>query len=1439
MSLADFATELINDAKTSSEAEETVFKLDQLKEVVLHREVALLPEVFPAAVELMTRPSVKIKKFLVKFAAESISRSAAVITDFISLYSFFVEESHDVIRRAVVVQLSRVYDKAAMAVVNMSSDKGRAATAKVMNTWDSLHTLITKCIDLISAVPSDAPGSDQFRTEILKLSEAVVYFGFPAGQHSDSGGSSAGAHGQYHKHTVADIPLNHPHMNRDAVERETEALYSKLVLWLTRGGSASSHFTSSLLFILASTVAKIVTDRPSAPRMLSSAKALTVYLAGVNRAVNSGEVTADSIDLLGRENISKSIHRLLTSAAGGASVSERADYSKLKGVLDAFDAETLSRNTAAVVSDPRKRGRAAPRPKPGPGPVAQTNAVVAPAALHLSTEDVDVSEQVHQSALAAVDQMQAKLKQKASVNAVTTAAVSAAAAVTGALAADGGDSVEFGWDIFRDISGGSTLAVQDLTQNKLISLQLQQKSEISVKSMPIMINVVENQYQNLGLFSLENYISQLVSLKLPRSRANASTLALAAAAIGSEGEDGSEVVSAVSEEETKTIRLMNALCIKLSLSLCEVVALGLKSGEADLGDVALVALRSKNSKMFVTLCIYALPGSISSLFLENPFAAPSSGSSGAGARSGLDGTNAYLFLAAAFKQVPSTVELPKPLWLFISMFLVQAETVARADYTQATAAAETAAATATTYRQRQAAIEASKITISEAAAMGDGSVLVWVDVLLQLVMAVFHREDRWRSLLGEQGIAGAGDGEADGAGRLYDQLCLVILSRLLQRRALRSLAAYFIESLPLVPMGCVRYLNMVLYMGGRLYASDQGTRDKTVRQEACSILGKLVTSYYEFTLSMERQKQREARGEEAGGEPPPPGVDKVRCDEVIRGALYSLLWCSVSSAEIDVRATATSTLTANVVPFLSATSWVLRAVYVFSVQAAVGVLGAGKLRNWVFKQRAQVPPPPEEEGLYEEGEEEVEAMEVEEEPVVKGNTKAVVEEAGGAAGATVSVVPSESDGADEDAAAVEGVEEEEEEEFVYEGPDVHFPSLLYQSLDEYDLGLSFATGGGPFVPLSMEMLLRSTQPEAEVLEAVERYTRLHLNLLLQLCLADMNLLFPVVNLYGSVTYFRQQLVFQSASTVDGVTEESKAKLQLQMKILDVVLSCTQTVFESTIHAVVQKHRQTISPAPAVPVPVVASSAMDSDAPEESSPDEPEAELPLMDAFLRDLMRYTDVFACRMVFSVLDTVYAVPVDTPVVGAKRPDTVVSEHSVRFVAEYVGRVRTSMGVDLAVDADWEEEELDECEVLARKRQRSNNRLLLLPLLVEGTSLTLADGAQEDSLALIMGLFEAKLRTALLNGYAREMLESRILPDIFRYFPPATKSGVKPAAASSADATAAAETKAVVSSFYPPDTVKRAFIKLVRFKGSPPNVLPATVAPLSKVQLLVFLHQ
>ena len=505
MSLLEFATELVNEAKLSTEAEETIFKLEQLKEVVFHREKGLISNVFSGVMELMTRSSTKIKRFLIKFASDALPLAPKIVPEYITLLGFLIDDQNDSIRKAAILQLSRVYDKVAMDVVNIKDSN----SAEI---WNTLKSIVDKVEDVLTS-------NEAMSLECLRLIEAAICFGFPSMNKAASKGSAQ--QDGLTMYSTGDIPIHHPHINRQNIEKDSEATFAKLLMWLTRGVASVGNtqaFSPAFMFALATTVAKVTIERSTSSRLLSTSKALTIYLGTLNKL--NGLNDEGNLDLIGRENISRSIKRILaiTSELGLAwNETDQTHYNKLRNALELFDTETESKRTVAVVSDPRKRGRAAAvASKPAAAVIVSTSTTSA------DNEDTEVSAQLRESAIEAVNLMEMKLKTKSALHSAHNTSGIAVTSnksnnVATTLSIDNQECVEFGYDVLSTIHNTkSVINPQDLMLSKLLTIQNNAaQSEVVVKGSSTMINVVENQYQNIGAYNLENYVTQLSNVKAP------------------------------------------------------------------------------------------------------------------------------------------------------------------------------------------------------------------------------------------------------------------------------------------------------------------------------------------------------------------------------------------------------------------------------------------------------------------------------------------------------------------------------------------------------------------------------------------------------------------------------------------------------------------------------------------------------------------------------------------------------------------------------------------------------------------------------------------------------------------------------------------------------------------------------------------------------------
>jgi Symplekin/PTA1 N-terminal len=252
-SLHDLAIDLINDAKALKNIPAKLYNLEQVKEITFHRDTSILSELAPDVINsFMVERSGAIRKFLISFAADwlMVDFSAAVPLS-LSMFGFLLaSESGDGPLRQISTELTKMYDRIVMHITGLPV-KARASGPNVADPksyWGSLRTIVSRLIDMIS---SDR--SEHLRAQSLKLAENMILFGLPAEKLSSdprlaksrpqSGDSSKGL-------SAGDIPLHHPFINRNDLEQEAESIFSKMLLWASKGGPQGHPFSPAQMALL-------------------------------------------------------------------------------------------------------------------------------------------------------------------------------------------------------------------------------------------------------------------------------------------------------------------------------------------------------------------------------------------------------------------------------------------------------------------------------------------------------------------------------------------------------------------------------------------------------------------------------------------------------------------------------------------------------------------------------------------------------------------------------------------------------------------------------------------------------------------------------------------------------------------------------------------------------------------------------------------------------------------------------------------------------------------------------------------------------------------------------------------------------------------------------------------------------------------------------------
>jgi hypothetical protein len=308
-SLLDLASDLINDAKLVSQSDKKLYKLEQVKEIIFHRDTSLIPHLLPGIFELMLDRSVAVRRFLVRLAGESLQITSDVVADVLALLSFLIVDGSEKLLESIADVLSRHYEKLSITialmnpkVINVYQQSSSSQQVDPKDLWYQFRSMCTSLMEYISAQKSD-----NLRGQCLKLCEQIVLFSVQSSTSSSSLPDprlrqSTGAK------TVQEISMHHPFINRVELEKEAESMLAKLVLWARRGGSQQAPFSPMMQCRLAQTLALVATERPMTLKTILPA--LTFLLQG---GQSKGNI-CEQMTAVARQQLSVGILRLLRVA---------------------------------------------------------------------------------------------------------------------------------------------------------------------------------------------------------------------------------------------------------------------------------------------------------------------------------------------------------------------------------------------------------------------------------------------------------------------------------------------------------------------------------------------------------------------------------------------------------------------------------------------------------------------------------------------------------------------------------------------------------------------------------------------------------------------------------------------------------------------------------------------------------------------------------------------------------------------------------------------------------------------------------------------------------------------------------------------------------------------------------------------------------------------
>lgn len=310
--LGDLVVELVNKIKESSNVKEKIFFLEQIKEILFHRDKSIMNDMIPNVFELMLDRSVQIRIMLIKIAGECARKDNKLIPRLLILFSFVVVDGADAVLDNIANEFTPLYDKIAIYISNIgvkqssNSFRTEGLIGDAKEIWNHFRSLIAALLEMVSS-----NRSDQLRLQSMKLRESMILFGLCQ--------ISKDPRILRQGNSITEISLHHPFINRSDLESEAEAELSKLVLWATRGGPHGYPFSPALMGQLGYSIGKIACARPTCAKIVIPA---VIFI--VSGKLNLIHLMNDNT----KEMLAKAIENLISLG-----ISETDDSISLKSKL--------------------------------------------------------------------------------------------------------------------------------------------------------------------------------------------------------------------------------------------------------------------------------------------------------------------------------------------------------------------------------------------------------------------------------------------------------------------------------------------------------------------------------------------------------------------------------------------------------------------------------------------------------------------------------------------------------------------------------------------------------------------------------------------------------------------------------------------------------------------------------------------------------------------------------------------------------------------------------------------------------------------------------------------------------------------------------------------------------------------------------------------------
>lgn len=282
--LFQYCINTLNEAKQATDVKSKILNLEQIKEVIFHRNPDFFPRLLPEVEKFIFETSAELRRYILKFMHDAFVHNSNGIGSYLAVLNCLSDINSNKNTLLIALQLfKQTYESLILCIANFpsSSSNGEKADPKIL--WEIFRSVFAKLSGQITLVQSN-----DVRNACLQLMETSILFGLPpppkiqdprlARMMRQTGVQSASK-------TAESIPLNHMIIDRNQLVRDAEDMFMKLILWAGRNGPQENPFDASLMSSVGIILGNIAADRPV--KAGDASKAMTSLIQGKNSLCSS------------------------------------------------------------------------------------------------------------------------------------------------------------------------------------------------------------------------------------------------------------------------------------------------------------------------------------------------------------------------------------------------------------------------------------------------------------------------------------------------------------------------------------------------------------------------------------------------------------------------------------------------------------------------------------------------------------------------------------------------------------------------------------------------------------------------------------------------------------------------------------------------------------------------------------------------------------------------------------------------------------------------------------------------------------------------------------------------------------------------------------------------------------------------------------------------